>query len=294
MVDVLGLFTINLAQLTVPAIIVGALIDSVNPCAIGVLIFLAAYLLKVFPDRKRYMLLGGVLYVATVYVTYFLAGLGLLSAIQNVTAAYYFYWIAAFIAFSAGTLEIKDFFWYGKGMSLQLFPGTADRIEQWTTKIRHLSTRSPKLALAATIPIGFGAAAFELPCTGQVYLAILALMNQTVPTDATGVERVTTILTSEPGALLALYNLIFVAPLIIITVLMYFGVSSDRMEAWRKRNRRKMRLLIGVFLYLLGGLLLWYLHTELSFGPFLQEITFLLFTSQVVFFAYIFYQGYFD
>lgn len=269
---------LNFGTLTLPAIIVGAAIDSINPCAIGVLIFLMAYLLAVFKDKKR-MLLGGVLYTLAVYITYFLAGVGLLTAIQNPTVAYFFYWLAAFIAFSAGTIEIKDFFWYGKGFTFQLFPGGARRLRVWSDYMKRTSKKKPKLALFLTIPIGFGAAAVELPCTGQVYLAILALLR-TAPT-------------SVWLPYLLLYNLIFIAPLIAITSLLFFGTSSKTLEKWRKKHRKFMRLGIGLFLWALGALLLWYIYFELTFGPFIRPLTFLLFATQVGLIAYVLYVGLF-
>lgn len=274
-----GLLSLDFSRLTVPAIIVGATIDSINPCAIGVLIFLIAYMVKVFKSRKM-MLLGGGLYIAAVYVTYFFAGIGLLTAIQNVTIAYYFYWLATFIAFSAGALEIKDFLWYGKGFSLQLFPGGAQRITMWANKLEQVSKKTPYLALLMTIPIGFGAAAFELPCTGQVYLAILALMR--------------TVDVAQWLPLLLLYNFIFVLPLIIITGLMFIGISSNALEKWRKKNRRYMRLFVGLFLYGLGGLLLWYIYNEFTYGAFIRPLTFLLFASQVAVIGYAVYKGLFE
>lgn len=267
---------INFATLTFPAIILGAIIDSINPCAIGVLIFLMAYLLKVFKTAKT-MLVGAFLYIFAVYVTYFLAGMGLLTAIQNVILAYWFYWLATFIAFSAGTFEIKDFFWYGKGFTLQLFPSGAQRVKSWANFLKRQGKKSPKLALFMTIPIGFGAAAVELPCTGQVYFAILALLRTTPP--------------SIWLPYLLLYNLIFVAPLIIITIIMVMGVSNRRMEKWRKKHRRYMRLGTGLFLYTLGSLLLWYIYNELSYGPAINIMTFLLFASQIIFIGYVLYIG---
>lgn len=272
------MFSIDLSQLTIPAIIAGAVIDSINPCAIGVLIFLIAYMVKVFKST-RMMLLGGVLYILAVYVTYFLAGIGLLTAVQNVTIAYYFYWLATFIAFGAGALEIKDFLWYGKGLSLQLFPGGAQKITAWTNKFEQISRKTPKIALLMTIPIGFGAAAFELPCTGQVYLAILALMRSAA--------------VAEWIPLLLLYNFIFVLPLIIITGLMFMGISSNVLEKWRKKNRRYMRLFVGLFLYGLGGLLLWYIYNEFTYGAFIRPLTFLLYASQVAIIGYAIYKGLF-
>ncbi len=278
--------TMTFQELALPGVVLGAAIDSVNPCAFGVLIFLMAYLTKVFTN-KRMVLLGGLLYTAAVYITYFVAGLGLLSAVQNPAISYWFYWVATFVAFSAAAFEIKDYFWYGKGVSLDMsvIPGSSNRIKMWTSKLEETAKDRPRVALAMTIPIGFGAAAFELPCTGQVYLAILGLIN------ASGVG----IGTWLPW--LALYNFIFVAPLLIITGLMYFGMSSDRLETWRKKNRKYMRLGAGLFLYALGAFLLWFTFRQFPTRVNAlsgQIATLLLFASQVVIVSYILYKAYLE
>ena len=63
--------------LTIPIIIGAALIDSINPCVFGVLIFLIAFMTKLFKSGNR-MLVGGIIYTIVVYVSYFLIGVGLL------------------------------------------------------------------------------------------------------------------------------------------------------------------------------------------------------------------------
>ncbi|MFB6166652.1 MAG: hypothetical protein ABEJ62_00110 [Candidatus Nanohaloarchaea archaeon] len=319
-------------ELALPAVVIGGAIDSVNPCAFGVLIFLMTYLTKVFSDRKR-ALLGGLLYTGSVFTTYLLSGIGLMSALRGVSpfvfagialaflvsgsvarrwsrtasywfygvtafvvvlafiaavprelASYSFYWVAAFIAFAAGTFEIKDFFWYGKGVSMDmsLVPGSSDRIKMWTKKMEKVSEESPRTVMLMTIVIGFGAAAFELPCTGQVYLVILTLINASGAAVGTWLPW------------LVLYNLIFVSPLLVITGLMYVGMSSDRLEDWRKRNRRYMRLGIGSFLYFLGAVILWFIFNQFPGAPTLRPLTYLLYSSQVTVVLYVLYKGYFD
>lgn len=65
------------AQLpTLGVVIVTGLVDSINPCAIGVLILLISTLLVLAHNRMK-MLWVGLIYIAAVYVSYFLAGLGL-------------------------------------------------------------------------------------------------------------------------------------------------------------------------------------------------------------------------
>ena len=48
--------------LTLPLLITAALADSINPCVFGVLIFLIAFMLKVFKTPTR-MVIGGLLLI---------------------------------------------------------------------------------------------------------------------------------------------------------------------------------------------------------------------------------------
>ena len=86
--------------------------------------------------------------------------------------------------------------------------------------------------------LGFFVVLVELPCTGAPYLAILALLAK----GAYG----------EAIPLLLLYNLIFIIPLFVIIGLAYFGLSHKKLEQWRLKNRKWMRLGIGIFLIALG------------------------------------------
>src|SRR3990167_10924962 len=121
-------------ELTLPLVIVAAVVDSINPCVFGVLIFLIAFMTKIFKSPNK-MLMGGLLYSAVVYTTYLLLGFGILKLALNANIATTFYWVAALVAIFAGLLEIKDYFWYGKGPSLQIIPGGAERIKYYTSKI---------------------------------------------------------------------------------------------------------------------------------------------------------------
>ncbi|RJQ13456.1 hypothetical protein C4553_03685 [Candidatus Parcubacteria bacterium] len=223
--------------LTIGLVITAALIDSINPCVFGVLIFLIAFMTRVFKSGKR-MVLGGLLYSLVVYITYLLIGFGILKITVDVGIASTFYWIAALIAIAAGFFEIKDYFWYGKGFSLQMIPGGAERIKYYTSKIEAMEKRHPALLILTTALLGILVVLVELPCTGAPYLAILGLLSKGAYTSAV--------------PLLLLYNFVFVLPLFIIIGIAYFGTSSDRLETWRKEHRGIMRLGVGIFLIALG------------------------------------------
>ena len=224
-------------DLTIPIIVSAAILDSINPCVFGVLIFLIGFMLKVFKSPAR-MLIGGIIYTSTVYLTYLLIGIGFLKFTVSFGISVAVYWVAAFIAIFAGVLEIKDFFYYGKGLSLRILPGAAHRIKLYTEKISKLNKKSPSLSYVVAIGLGFFVTLVELPCTGAPYFAILALIGKGNY--------------NEGLPLLLLYNLVFIIPLFFIIGLAYFGKSSKNLEKWRKKNRGKMRLALGLFLIVLG------------------------------------------
>ena len=107
---------------TMPVVITTALVDSINPCAVGVLILLIGTLLSLSHDRKK-MLTIGLIYITAVYITYFLAGIGLLFFLQRIGAVIievpllgpiaisnFIGIIVALIVIIGGLVEVKDFF----------------------------------------------------------------------------------------------------------------------------------------------------------------------------------------
>lgn len=209
-----------------------ALVDSVNPCAIGVLILLASMLLVL--KSRRELLLYGLLYIFAVFATYILAGLGILYFLDAVPIALseYISIIIGIIVIIAGLIEMKDYFWYGKGISLAISPKRAKQIHEMTRRV----------TLPGVVLLGVFVAAVELPCTGAPYMAILLLLSQNF--DATA------------AIMLVWYNVLFVAPLIIILLLIYGGTKIQQVKKWKMENRAVMRLAIGITLILLGWILI--------------------------------------
>ncbi|VVB74896.1 Cytochrome C biogenesis protein transmembrane region [Candidatus Tiddalikarchaeum anstoanum] len=218
-------------EVTIPAIISAALVDSINPCAFAVIIFLLTYLISI--GAKKRILKISMAYILTVFTVYFLAGLGLFVAMQSAHVTSLIYIISAVVAIIAGLVNVKDFFWYGKGFTLAIPKKAKPVISEWVKKA----------SLPAAVVLGFLVSLYELPCTGGVYLAILGLLSNTM----TRTQAVPPLL---------LYNLIFVLPLVIIAALINFGVSSEAIEKWRKAKRNYMKLAAGIVMILLGILML--------------------------------------
>ncbi|MDP2906322.1 MAG: cytochrome c biogenesis protein CcdA [Nanoarchaeota archaeon] len=223
-------------KVTLPLVLGAGLIDGINPCAFAVLIFLLTFLLEISSTKKR-MVKAGSVYILAVYITYLLAGLGLLTVIQISGVSSIIVKAAAVFALFAGLVNVKDYFWYGKGFSLEIPKSKKGVIEGWTKKAN----------IPAAIVLGFLVSMFELPCTGGVYLAILAMLANTMTK------------TAALGYLLV-YNLMFVLPLVAILILVTKGMKAEHIENWRSAKKNWMRLVLGLFLLALGiGLLLGWL-----------------------------------
>ena len=228
-------------NLTLGIVIAAALVDSINPCVLGVLIFLIAFMNKVFKTRMM-MLWGGLLYSLVVYLTYLALGFGILRVAVSIGVANSFYTIVAAIAILAGLLEIKDYFWYGKGFSLHIPAKFA----------KQMNDKASKTTVPGVIALGAFVSAVELPCTGAPYLAILALLSQYF--DFTAV------------LLLVLYNILFVSPLIVILLMVATGTKLYKVKKWKQESRGAMRLAIGLLLVGMGWLLMLIANGTINFG----------------------------
>lgn len=232
-------------EASLPAIgtvLLTAAVDSINPCAIGVMILLISNM--VVSRGKRFLLKMGLIYIGAVFVTYFLAGLGLTFFFHSIPLylAEYISVIVGTIVVVLGIVEIKDYFWYGKGFSLQIPAEYAKRIHKYSSRVTY----------GGLVLLGVFAAGVELPCTGGPYLAITLLLSQNF--------NITALL------LLILYNIIFVMPLVIILLLAYTGTRVTALKKWKQENRKYMRLATGVLLIFLGWLLMLIANGTINLG----------------------------
>ncbi|MBI4181627.1 MAG: hypothetical protein HY520_01510 [Candidatus Aenigmarchaeota archaeon] len=188
-------------------------------------------------SARRRLIVIGITYIVAVYLTYLFAGLGLIwfqGTLITLGLAVYLGGVVGLILLVFGLLEIKDFFWYGRGLSLAI-PVRFSRI---------IKERAAHVTGVSAILLGIFVAMVELPCTGGPYLLITSLLA--VSFDITALYY------------LLLYNLIFVLPLIIIVALAAAGVHYDKMKAWKESQKKWMRLVAGLLLVCFGVFILAY------------------------------------
>ncbi len=199
-------------------------------------------LLALSHNRKK-MLLVGMIYIAAVYVTYLAAGIGLLYFIQKLNIAEPLSIFVGGLVIILGLIEMKDFWWYGKGITLSIPVKRAHQIEKY---VRHIT-------MPGAIFFGIFVAAVELPCTGGPYLAITTFLAKI------GFNM-------KVFALLLFYNAIFVLPLVVILLLVYFGMSVKKIQNWKQKEKKWMRLFTGIVMVLMGILLILWTIGAIGFG----------------------------
>lgn len=213
-----------------------ALADSVNPCEIAILSMILITILIANPDKKKTVLKAGLMFSLAVFLAYSVYA-GILIQLFKGIAGFFarnsslIRYILGGLAMLLGALNIKDFINYKKGsigteMPLFLRPKAKKIISGIT---------SPKGAFF----IGFLVTLFLLPCTaGPLILAAGALSKLTF------IETIPWVI---------YYNLIFILPMIIITLLVYFGFKKiEEVEQWKERNIKKLHLIAGALLFLVG------------------------------------------
>ncbi|MBN1290357.1 MAG: hypothetical protein JXB48_00835 [Candidatus Latescibacteria bacterium] len=224
--------------------------DGVNPCAFATLLFFVSYLGMV--GRKgREILVVGFAFSFSVFLTYFLVGLGFFNIIKSMAnidvLAKFIFGGTAILCIIFGFLSIADYFKARAGntseMALQLPTFLKKRIH---TTIRE-NVRMQGI-VAGAIVAGFMVSILELACTGQVYLPTIIFMLGNAG------SRVTA------GFYLLLYNLFFIIPLLVVFGIVYTGVSSNSVAKIMETKVGMVKLgLAGIF-FTVAGLLIWSIY----------------------------------
>jgi cytochrome c biogenesis protein CcdA/thiol-disulfide isomerase/thioredoxin len=215
--------------LTLSAVLSGAAVDAINPCAFAVLIILITAVLGA-GGRAR-ALYAGLAFSLSIFVSYYLMGLGLYSAVEAAGVTHALYVAVAVLALLIGLFNLKDYLWYGKWFVMEV-------PLSWRPKLKELIRRVT--SVPGAFLIGFAVSLFLLPCTSGPYIVILGLLARTE-------TRLHAMLW------LVLYNVVFIAPMVAITAAVYFGfTTAEKAEEWRTSHLRALHLVAGVIILLLG------------------------------------------
>jgi cytochrome c biogenesis protein CcdA len=217
-------------QITPLLVIFSAAVDSINPCAFAVLIFLLISIVAI-ENRRRILMVGGV-YISAVFIFYLLSGIGLFSVVHVSGISTALSLLGATVAVVLGIVNVIEVLRDRDEFILAIPESKKEIIEKYIEKA----------SLPAAFVLGIFVGIFELPCTGGIYLAILGLMS-----------REMTFMEGLPY--LVLYNLIFVMPLILILLLVAYGISPERANTWRIKHRKTLRFIVGIAMIAIGAII---------------------------------------
>ncbi|MDD5454719.1 MAG: DUF1573 domain-containing protein [Candidatus Ratteibacteria bacterium] len=232
-------------QFGVLAIIAAGLLDGINPCAFATIIFFISYL-AILKRKGREIIIVGIAFTAAIFITYFLIGIGLFEFLKHLTFIKHFtkilYALVAAFTLFLGILSFWDFIKCRKGKAsesiLQLPRFLKDKIHSTIKEKAHLT----RYVLAAFIT-GFIVSVLELACTGQVYLPTIVY--------ATGISD----LRFAAYIYLLLYNIMFIAPLIVIFILAYWGTTAIGLSDALGRSMAVIKLLLSVLFFIFTAFL---------------------------------------
>lgn len=216
------------SELTIPVLVGAALVDSINPCTVAVMVLLLGAIMMTKGRKKTFS--SGLIFSAVIFIMYMLYGLGIMKAITAFGLGPLFYSVVTLGALVLAIMEFNAFINYKPGLMAVEMPMI-------------LRPYAKQVTQNATSPLGVAVAAvlcslFLIPCSSGPYLIVLGMLAKST--------------TVQTISYLILYNLIFVLPMVIITAAIFFGRTTiDKVGEVKEKYIRHIHLISGLILLLL-------------------------------------------
>ena len=209
-------------------VFLAALADSVNPCAISVLLITIGFLISLRKSSKEILGIGGA-YVFAIFVVYTLIGIGVLQVLDFFGVPNGLAKFGALVLFIFAFLQLAE----------ELIPNFPIKMAIPQFAKGALAKYMQQASVPAAFVLGSLVALYEFPCTGGPYLFILSLLHDNA-TFWLGL------------AYLMFYNFVFVLPLLVILMLSTNEKVLGKVNEWKKGNLKKFNIISAVFLMLLS------------------------------------------
>lgn len=221
-------------------------IDGLNPCAFATIVFLISLLLT-GRGRKEKLIMIGIGFCSAAYLTYFLIGLGFFQAFRlSLTRL----WLGELIRRALilvllvmAVVSFRDAYYFRLEDSWRdVILRLPERITRLIHRILRVNLPHRHL-LAGSFILGVIVTVLESICTGQLYVPTLAFLARTSQFKIKAIS------------LLALYNLMFIMPLVVIFIMAYFGTKYAAFAAWSKKDVFWAKCALGGFFIFLAVVL---------------------------------------
>lgn len=216
-----------------PLVFFSALLDSVHPCSFSILLITIALLFGMQLPRRKILQIGGV-YIAGIFASYFLIGLGLLKVLHLFNTPHLMGKIGSSLLILFGILNILGYYFPNFPIRLRIPAGAHD----WMAALLR------RLSIPAAFLLGVLVGLCQFPCMGGPYLMVIGLLRDQV--------------TYNTGFLyLLLYNAILSIPLVAVLVIAADKNLIENVQAWKKREMSNAHLVVGIAMIIIGILVLY-------------------------------------
>lgn len=223
-----------MSSMTVPAILLAGLLDGINPCAISMLMIFYSFLLMT--ENKKKIVFMSTMFIIGIFIANLSFGLGVKTFYNafagNSIVLYSLYGAAVIMCLVAIVLNTIDIVNHNKNVEAK--NQLPDKIKFKLANILRNSVFS-KFAIFITFFVGFLIGVVELACTGQIYFPTLTYMIQNTQYGFKGIM------------LLIGYNIMFVLPLIIITVIAACVKEPEKIKNIIMRRNWIIKLCANIF-----------------------------------------------
>jgi len=217
--------------------VVLGLLDGFNPCAMWLLLFLLSMLINL-GDRKKMLLIGGV-FIAVSGLVYFAFMAAWLNVFFLIGMSRLTELLLGGIALLVGSLNVKDYFAFGAGLSVGIPERAKPRLYRQVRQIIRADNLTG--AVAAVIMLALLVNTLELLCTAGIPAVYTRVLTEQ----------------ALPGwayyGYLALYNIAYMADDSLMLAIAVVTLSGRKLQ---ERGGRWLKLLSGVVMLALGLVLL--------------------------------------
>jgi len=215
-----------------PLVLASSLLDSVHPCSFSILLITIAFLFGLQMTRKKILQIGGV-YIAGIFASYLLIGLGLLKVLHLFNTPHFMGKLGASLLILFGIINLANRF----------FPNMPIRLSMPSFTKRPMAALMEKASFAAAFGLGALVGICQFPCMGGPYLMVIGLLRDQM--------------TYMAGFwYLVLYNAVLIIPLVLVLWFSADKTVVDKMQEWKRDHLSRVRLIAGVLMIALGALIL--------------------------------------
>ncbi|OGG71247.1 hypothetical protein A3F27_00070 [Candidatus Kaiserbacteria bacterium RIFCSPHIGHO2_12_FULL_53_13] len=215
-----------------PLVLISSLLDSVHPCSFSILLITIAFLFGLQMTREKILRIGGV-YIAGIFASYLLIGLGLLKVLHLFNTPHFMGKLGASLLILFGIINLLNRFFPDMPIKLKM-PGIVHR---------PMAALLERTSVVAAFGLGILVGICQFPCMGGPYLMVIGLLRDS-QTYLAGFWY------------LLLYNLVLIVPLVLV---LWFSADKsvvDKMQEWKRENLQRVRLVAGTAMIILGALIL--------------------------------------